>query len=385
MAMKEQPTRRQVLFFSLAMVLVLAFFVSPILFIPKEKKSSPEVWVGVDASFASVVDTEKLIDTVKSYTNLFVVGSTAITWNQSYLNQVCQYLNDSDMRFLTFGHPGADQFFSGKNWVRQAEQLWGTNFMGLYAYDEPGGHQIDHDTFFMCAPQATNYSEAAAKFVQNLTYYLGLVKYGWETDELPLFTSDYALQEYAYRGGYDAVFTEFGWNGSNPQLSIALCRGAATVHNRDWGVMITGSLNGSQLEAGEQMYLDMISAYDNGAKYIIVFDYPSLRGGILQQEHFDAIRQFWEYAQQHPRIEASSFGRVAYVVPKDYGFGFRSASDKIWGLWNADNQSSTVWIGVQNALGQYGSKLDVVYEDCLQLNVSAYRQFVFWNGTSINS
>jgi hypothetical protein len=382
--MKEQPSRKRIFVFAVALLLVFALFVSAVLFlpVPPAPKAEPDVWIGVDAAFPSVAETEQLIDNVKPYTNLFVVGSTAITWNQSFLNQVCQYLNDSDMPFLVFGHPGGDQFFSGAEWLRSAKQQWSSNLMGLYAYDEPGGHQIDHDFFFMCAPQAANYSDAASKFVQNLTYYLGLVKNGWDIGDLPLFTSDYALQEYAYRGGYDAVFTEIGWEGSNPQLNIALCRGAATVHSRDWGVMITGSLNGSRLESGEQMYADMVTAYQDGAKYILVFDYPSLQGGILKQEHFDALERFWQYVQSHPRPQPAA-DRVAYVVPKDYGFGFRSATDRIWGLWDADNQSSQIWNQAQSLLGQYDDKLDIIYEDCLQLNTSAYGRVIFWNGTEI--
>jgi hypothetical protein len=382
--MKEQPRRKRILYSSVAMLLISAFFVSPILFIPTPKKSVvPDVWVGVDAAFASINDTKQLIDQVKSYTNLFVVGSTSITWNETSLNEVCQYLNESHMPFLTFGHPGADQFFSGTEWVQHAKQIWSANFRGLYAYDEPGGHQIDHDFFFMCAPQAANYSDAATKFVQNLTYYLGLVKEGWQVGNLPLFTSDYALQEYTYRGGYDAVFTEIGWNGSDLQLSIALCRGAATVHGKDWGVMITGSLNGTRM-SGEQMYSDMVLAYENGVKYILVFDYPTLQGGLLGQEHFAALQQFWHYMQNHPRSQNPAADRVAFVLPKDYGFGFRGPDDKIWGLWNADAQSAQIWRESQTMLGQYSNRLDIIYEDCMPPNVSVYSSFVFWNGTVVS-
>jgi hypothetical protein len=382
--MKEQARHRRIFFFSVAVLLVLAFFVSQTLFNPPSKKSAvPDVWVGVDAAFASINDTIQLVEQVKPYTNLFVVGSTAITWNESSLNEICQYLNNSGMQFLIFGHPGGDQFFSGADWLRSAKQQWSKNLIGLYAYDEPGGHQIDHDFFFMCAPQAADYSDAADKFVQNLTYYLGMVKYGWQVGNLPLFTSDYALQEYTYRGGYNAVFAEIGWEGSNTQLSIALCRGAAAVHNRDWGVMLTGSLNGSKLESGSTMYADMVLSYNCGAKYILAFDYPSLEGGILRQEHLDALRQFWQYAQEHPRTQGEASNRIAYIVPEDYGFGFRSATDRIWGLWAADNQSSRVWSQTQNLLGEYGARLDIIYEDCLQLNTSAYDRFVFWNGTEI--
>ena len=98
--------------------------------------------------------------------------------------------------------------------------------MGFYAYDEAGGHQIDRDTYYMTIQEANNYSDAAGLDVKNLTYFLNGVS-------IPLFMSDYALYGFDYRAGYDTIFAEFAWN-NNRQLNVALDRGAATVHNKDW-------------------------------------------------------------------------------------------------------------------------------------------------------
>ncbi|MCW4010229.1 MAG: hypothetical protein NWF05_06365 [Candidatus Bathyarchaeota archaeon] len=381
--MKWAGGTKKVLCVSAAFLLVFSFVAASVLFVPEPEESVfPDVFVGVDAAFATVEETKQIIDQVKEYTNFFVVGSTAITWDVENLTEVCQYLNDSGLHFLTFAHSAADQYFSQRQWVKDAQQKWNARFLGLYAYDEPGGHQIDHDYMFMCAQKAADYTDAAVKYVQNLTYYLNDLKGEWEIGDLPLFTSDYALHEFTYRGGYDVVFTEFSWN-SNRQLNVALGRGAASVHGKDWGVMITRNINDPTPQTGQELYEDMVLAYQNGAKYIVVFDYPSLQQGILNQEHFDALKQFWEYLQSHPRSQTPAADRVAYVVPKDYGYGFRGPADKIWGLWEADSQSAPIWNQANSLLQEYGTGLDVIYEDCLKLNLSAYGKLVFWNGTTL--
>lgn len=254
----------------------------------------------------------------------------------------------------------------------------------MYTYDEPGGHQIDRDNPFMVVRKADNYSDAANKYVKNLTIILSEYK----TYDFPLMTSDYALYEFDYKAGYDLVLAEFAWNHSRP-LNIALCRGAATMHGKDWGVMITYTYDTPPyLASGPEIYNDMVTAYQNGAKYIVVFDYakdPATNSthGILQQEHLDALKQFWQYIKEHPRTNYTADDRVAYVLPKDYGYGFRGPNDSIWGLWEADNLSSKIWSDVNALVGQYKTRLDIIYEDDLQLNIAEYTKLVFWNGTTI--
>ena len=41
---------------------------------------------------------------------------------------------------------------------------------------------------------------------------------------------------------------------------------------------------------------------ENGAKYIIVFDSnKNWTENVLQQDQFDAMKQFWQYTQENPR------------------------------------------------------------------------------------
>jgi hypothetical protein len=208
----------------------------------------------------------------------------------------------------------------------------------------------------------------------------------WNVGNFPLLTSDYALYEFDYRAGYDVVLAEFAWNHSRP-LNVALCRGAAALRNKDWGVMITYTYDTPPyLESGPELYNDMVTAYQNGAKYIVVFDYAkNFTKSILQEEHLEALRQFWQYVKDNPRTTEATDDRVAYVLPKDYGYGFRGPNDTIWGLWDADSLSSKIWNDANALVEQYKPLMDIIYEDDLQSVMSEYSKLIFWNGTTITN
>jgi len=347
-----------------------------------------DVFVGVDVAHDNITSLKERVDQVKAYTNFFVIGSSGITLNDTRLNDVCQYLNDSGLHFATYTHTTNNSdialAFNQSEWINYAKQRWNGSFWGLYTYDEPGGHQIDSDEGFMIIEKekADNYSDAASKYVENLTRILSEFK----IYDLPLLTSDYALYEYDYKGGYDVVLAEYAWNHSRP-LNTALCRGSATMHGKEWGVMITYTYDKPPyLASWLKIYIDMVTAYQNGAKYILVFDYAkdpvtNVTHGILQPEHLDALKQFWQYAREHPRTNSAVDDRIAYVLPKDYGYGFRGPNDWIWGLWSADENSSKIWNDVNKWVEENKPLIDVIYEDTLQYGTFNYSKLVFWNGT----
>jgi hypothetical protein len=376
------------LYVFLAILLILLLFLGINLHVDYSSKPNlPDVLVGVDVAYDGVADIKNIVDEVKSYTNFFVVGSTGITYNITKLNEVCQYIYDSGLHFGIFAHPTNQ--FNQSQWVSDARQRWGSSFFGLYAFDEFGGSQIDrfqvNNETYMLVPEANNYTDATDKYVENLNRVLSYFRVGWNVGDFPLFTSDYALYEFDYRAGFDVVLAEFAWNHSRP-LNVALCRGAATVRNRDWGVMMTWTYdNAPYIESGPELYNDMILAYQNGAKYILVFNYPKNNAtcGILQAEHLEALKQFWQYIKNNRRTSDTISKRVAYVLPKDYGYGFRGPNDRIWGLWEADNRSSNIWNDLSTLVEQYKPRMDIIYEDDLQLNISMYSKFIFWNGTTI--
>jgi hypothetical protein len=350
------------------------------------KLRDQDVFVGIDVAYDNVEDTKVLVDEVKSYTNLFVIGSTGITWNNSKLDEVCQYVYDSGLYFLVYTHPTNTTDFSQTQWITEARQRWEDRFLGLYAYDEPGGHQIDRDFPYNLVKEAKNYTDAANKYVgllnENLKHFTD-PEYYLRASEFPLLTSDYALYWFDFKAGYDVVFAEFGWNYSR-QLNVALCRGAATVQNKNWGVMITWTYNNPPyIESGEDLYDDMILAYNNGAKYILIFDSNSdYTHGILEEEHLEALKKFWNHINHNSQASDAATERVAYVLPKDYAYGFRGPNDKIWGLWEADALSYEICTKFNDLLEQYGNRLDVIYEDTKPYDVSMYSELILWNGTT---
>jgi len=183
-------------------------------------------------------------------------------------------------------------------------QRWGSRFYGLYAFDEFGGTQIDRfqvdNETYMLVREANDWTDAADKYVKSLNNVLSYFRVNWNVGDFPLFTSDYALYEFDYRAGYDVALAEFAWNHSRP-INVALCRGAATTRNKEWGAMITWTYDDAPyLVSGPEMYEDMVTAYQNGARYILVFEryQPNSTDGIMQQEHFEALKEFGQYVKK---------------------------------------------------------------------------------------
>jgi hypothetical protein len=359
---------------------------------------SPDVFVGVDMGYGTdVAGVKNLIDQVSSFTNFFILGNTALSMNLTRLNETLQYAYDKGLYFMSFTPPlslngGAPN--STRAWLNYTKNSWGNHLVGfMYPWeDEPGGHQLDNDTSSshskpVASMTNSSYIEAASQFV-NSTWFqlLNLTKKdALNSTNYKLFTSDYDLYWFDYKGGYDGLFAEFGWNYST-QLNVALCRGAATAQNRDWGVIITYKYTTSPyMESGEDLYKDLIYAYNNGAKYIVVLDTnANWTSSVLTSEHYQALRQFWQYIQNNPRNAYTVSERIAYALPEAYAYGFRGSLDKIWGVWPADMTSFMLSISVNIMLEKYGSKLDIIYEDALQPGNTYgfnnnYGKIIYWN------
>lgn len=138
------------------------------------------------------------------------------------------------------------------------------------------------------------------------------------------------------------------------------------MQDKEWGAIITwrGSLE-PLMESGDELYFDMILAYLSGAKYIVIFNYPNLVSpyGLLRDEHFDALERFWNYVNQpQNEIYGSDSKRIAYVLPQDFGWGFRGSEDKVWGLWN-DDLSLQIGTALNYVLDTQHIGLDIIYDD----------------------
>jgi hypothetical protein len=207
----------------------------------------------------------------------------------------------------------------------------------------------------------------------------------------PLFTCDYALYWFDYLAGQDGVFAEFAYSYDR-NLNMALNRGAAQIQNKQWGVIIVYN-NTAQLppylESGSDLYKDMVAAYDGGAKYIVIFDSnPSYTADILGDDQAQALQQFWTYIHNNPRKSTPISGRTAFVLPANYGCGFRNPTDSIWGIWHPQDPQFPYGENINSAIGnllqQYGNKLDIIYDDGTHYSARyyGYQNVIYWDDPS---
>lgn len=338
----------------------------------------PDVFFGVDAAYENVTEIKMLIDETSSYTNFFGIGCTGITYNLTLLDEICQYIYDKGLSFLIY----TDRFLN-RQWLEDAKSRWGECFLGFYVWDEVGGKQLDLNEYKV-VEKADNYTDASNQFYDIISRSLN--RAGYNDSAVPaVFTSDYALYWFDYKVGYDVLLAQLGWNYSR-QLNMALCRGAATMHGKEWGVIITWTYTEPPyIESGKELYEDLVLAYENGAKYIFIFDANKdyTKGILNEKEHLPALKQFWEYMQNNPRKDSSISDRVAYVLPNHYAYGFRGPSDKIWGLWEADNLADQICRELGNLIEEYGQNLDIIYDENLEPDKTyGYSKLVFWNSSS---
>ncbi len=348
-----------------------------------------DFFFGVSFGQETVEEAKSLIDEVKDYTNLFWIGSWNITTNETALNEVCDYAAEADLDFMVFFLWVSRIVYPWhQTWLDTAKDRWGDHFLGVYLFDEPGGTQIDtggwNEEMVPVFENVSDYSEAANLFVSSVSSINSTIDL--KTRDISMFTSDYALYWFDYLAGYDTVFVELGWNHSTPQ-HIALNRGAANMQGKDWGAIITWTYNEAPyLANGTQILEDMTAAYHAGAKYVIVFNYAedSETGkphGTLNDDHFKAMQDFWRYIHDYPGRHGQIKGQVAFVLPKDYGWGMRDSEDKIWGLWPADGKASLIWENMNKLIAKHGLELDIIYDDPTFNFEEKYSEVYFWNST----
>ena len=65
--------------------------------------SDPEFFVGVEFAYSgNVNDLKALVDKVKNYTNVFVIGALEISFNQTALDESCDYVVNSGLNLIVF-------------------------------------------------------------------------------------------------------------------------------------------------------------------------------------------------------------------------------------------------------------------------------------------
>jgi hypothetical protein len=103
------------------------------------------------------------------------------------------------------------------------------------------------------------------------------------------------------------------------------------------------------------------------------------------------MKQFWQYVQANPRTISQPTERSAYVLPQDFGYGFRGPRDTIFGLWNASWDGTTslnfvadIGMCVYTFLKMFGTNLDIIYPGGNQTPESlGYKNVIYWNDTSM--
>ncbi len=371
-------------------VVVLSLFIALNWF--SNQTASRQFYVGVEYAYGNnqtaqvqVSQIQALVDKVKDYTNLFVMGSVGLTFDRTALSEACDYIFNAKLNFIVL-FTGLDMYsYNITQWMVDAQLKYGEKFLGIYRYDEPGGNQLDDGTFQLInstsISSSATYTDVAKNYVGNLSffpnYYLNYSP--------KIFTSDYGLYWFDYQSNYSTIFAEFVGNQSR-QRHIALCRGAADAFGKDWGVIVTWKYEQAPfLESGDALYDDLALAYNAGAKYGVVFSYPNITGyGTLTEEHFEALQRFWNTLHSNPNSFGQSKPTVAYVVPADYGFGFRNTNDTIWGLFPSDAISQKIYDDTDTLIARYGAHFDILYDDPNVTTPSllmCYSHVFYWNQT----
>jgi len=346
----------------------------------RPKVAGREFYVGVEYAYGNQVsEVQQLVDKVKDYTNLFVLGSVNLTFNQAALYEASDYIVNAKLKLIV-QFTGSDQYnYSIFDWMATAKLKYGDDLLGIYRYDEPGGNQLDNGTFRLIQ-RADSFSEVSNNYSGNLSSIVNT----YLRFSPKLFTADYGLYWFDYKANYTTLFAEFVGNESR-QRHIALCRGAAEAFRKDWGTIITWKYdNGTYLESGDELYSDLSVAYASGSKYAVVFSYPKIGPyGTLNDEHFDALQEFWKNLHNSPASFGSSPPEAAYVVPKDYGFGFRNGNDTIWGLFNATDLSAKIFNDTNTLIVKYDTHIDILYDEpeIIQPLLANYSRVYYWNQT----
>jgi hypothetical protein len=421
-----RQTRKTLIPILLIMILAVSMVAAYVSYSTGNKaEPDPGSYIGVAFSGNTTQDAKLLIDKIKSYTNLFVfaTGRNPISTNQTSIEEIGDYAVSNGLSvILNLGW--RDYNVSKQSWFwlqpslepirKNWTQRWGDKFLGVYYNDEIGGVQLDsnwNEFFKLNAPlmptiddiriehmyqvylkmldsqvngtKPTNYDLEASFFTNDCVRGdLGLDildKTGFRT-----FTSDYGLYWWNYLGGYQVMFAELGWNNSAIE-QIALVKGAAHLQNKEWGTIITWKYDQAPyLDTGEVIYSQMLTSYEVGSKYIVVFDYPYVQGndyGVLTDGHFLAMQRFWNDIINGKFIDRRALD-TALVLPHNYGWGLRSPNDTIWGFWPPDDKSPQIGLAVGILLAKYGTNLDIVFEDsAFPVSNGHYKQVYYWNQT----
>ena len=417
----------------LIVILAISALAFDIFYINHDQAQSKSIpYVGVAFGGNTTQEAKLLIDKISGYTNLFILdsGRNPISRNQSSVEEICSYAVSKGLSVIV--NLGIDDVLetNEKTWFwdqslnstkQRWTDMWGNKFLGVYYNDEPAGIQLDGNWskwYEHWAPllsqMGTNTSTPYYVIVQDLQKIYSNMLNAMSNDTKPLdydleekffvddvlkldpglralnangitaYTSDYSLYWFDYLGGYNTLFAELGSNNSVTE-EIAQVKGAARLENKEWGTMITWKYNQAPyLDSGDQIYNQMLTSYEAGARYITVFDYPYDQGneyGTMTNDQFNAMQRFWNDVTQKKFTDLSS-PEAVLVLPKNFGWGMRQPNDTIWGFWTSDYRTQQTATITSKLLVQYGARLDIVYDDAAYpVTKIGYKSIYYWNST----
>lgn len=387
--------KKTVIAIILVVLVIIAFLVASNFLLPAMKiQSSKPFYVGIEIGWNSTLaECKSLIDEVKNYTNLLIIASPLILANETLLNETCSYAYNAGMYFMPAYY--RDIFnasihgYAPATWFESAKAQYGDKLLGIYFYDEPGGSQLDEtinltsNNIYNATSQPTSYQDYANWYFHIWTQGNGVPVAANLTQhyDSTLLTADYGLYWFDYELGYNTVLAEFGSNNSR-SLQISLVRGAAQAQNKSWGAIITWKYNQTPyLEPPDQMYNDMVFAYNSGASYIAIYDSSqNYTSSTLTLDDYTALKNFWSYVQQNPDKQGSLKADTAIVLPQDYGFGFRSQDDSVWQYHKATSWTQKMYTDITHAITEYKSNLDIVYSDpqFQDMIQKSYSKLLYW-------
>ena len=132
--------------------------------------SNKEFFVGVEFAYSGDLnDVKDLVDKVKDYTNLFIIGALEISFNQTILNEASDYVVNSGLHLIVFFTESKDENYKYDifPWMIEAKQRYGDMLVGVYRYDEPGGNQLDWGDS-MLVKYETDYASMSANYTKAL-------------------------------------------------------------------------------------------------------------------------------------------------------------------------------------------------------------------------
>ena len=179
---------RKILGLTLALIVIILISLFAALVWLDVPSENPEFYFGVEVAYknTNVSDVRDMVDKVRNYTNLFVIGSIELTYNETALDESCDYIYDAGLKIVVLFTNVTNYNFSVLDWLDNAQQKYGDGFLGLYRYDEPGGDQLENQELRF-VKNTTNYADTATNFTyilqKHLDYYIN--------DVDKIFTADY--------------------------------------------------------------------------------------------------------------------------------------------------------------------------------------------------